>query len=307
MAKATKSNKNDKALELAAQLAELTTPKKPEVARRPAGEKQVATKAGWTGTLAFSLLSIPVKSYTATDQDRVNFNQIHDDCRNQLNQRMYCPVCDEMVSSDHIVKGYKHNETFYTVTKEELEACEPASEELMEISSFVPAAQIDPIRIEKSYFIGPDKGGERAFALLRAGMEKTNRVAVVKFTSRGRENVAYIRPYGDNGLVMHYMYYENEVRDFNGWYNVPAAAQLNDAEVKLTAQLIDALGDDFDPTAYSDSYNANVREMLSNKVAGKQPKAIAKKAAPAPTNDLMEALKASMGLAETKGRSKQSK
>src|SRR5215470_10047994 len=143
-----------------------------------------------SGTISFGLVSIPVKMYTAASAGGVSFNQLHAKCGNRLRQQMICPVDNE-----------------------EIKSLEGEASKVIDIAEFVPLSTVDPIYFEKTYYLGPDKGGEKAYRLLADAMAKTERVALAKFVMRGKESLVLIRP-SQHGLMLHTMYFADEVRDF---------------------------------------------------------------------------------------------
>lgn len=262
-------------------------------------ERKMASKSSGNYKLTFGLVSMQVKSYKATDNDTVSFNTIHTKCNHKLQMinKMHCPVCECDVDGSplnpgpEMTKGYeKAKGEFIAVSPEEIKACRPASEELMAIDEFVKATQIDPTYFESTYFLAPDKGCERAFGLLVMGLRETGRIAIARVVYRGRECRVALRPFGDCGMTMHFLFFGYEVRDCEKWAKVPT--QFTEQEVKVAKQLIEAFADDFDPDATYDSYLVNVKKMLAAKVAGAEtPKVEEEVAAPVTkADDLMAVL-----------------
>ena len=143
-----------------------------------------------SGTISFGLVSIPVKLYPAASSQSVSFNLLHAKCGNRIRQQRFCPVCNEVVERDGLVKGYEFAKDQYVkISDEELEALEGEASKAIEISEFVPLAKVDPVYFEKSYYLGPDKGGEKAYRLLADAMQKAERVALAKFCMRGKESL----------------------------------------------------------------------------------------------------------------------
>src|SRR4030095_9078628 len=167
-----------------------------------------------SGTVSFGLVSIPIKMYTAASSSSVSFNQLHEKCGRRIKQQLHCPVCHETVERSRLVKGYEFAKDQYVrFTTDELKALEEESSRSIDIAEFVPLDLVDPIYFENTYFLGPDKGGEKAYRLLSDAMKKTNRVALAKVVMRGKQSLVLIRPSGE-GLMLHTMYYADEVRDF---------------------------------------------------------------------------------------------
>src|ERR671925_528684 len=247
-----------------------------------------------SGTISFGLGSIPVKLYTAASSQSVSFNLLHAKCGNRIRQQRFCPVCNEVVERDDLVRGYEFAKDQYVRFEEkELEALEGEDSQAIEISEFVPLSTVDPIYYEKGYYLGPDKGGEKPYRLLAEAMNKAGKVALAKFIMRGKENLVLVRPAMD-GLMLHTMYFADEVRNFD---------EICKAETNLAIRLIDELSsDEFHPEQFEDEYRQRVLELVEQKAQGKQI-TVAKPQAPrAQVIDLMSALKESLGKQPAKER-----
>jgi len=158
-----------------------------------------------SGTISFGLVSIPIRMYSAASSGGVSFNQLHPKCGGRVRQQLICPTCNEVVERSALVKGYEFAKDQYVqFTEDELKALEGEASRMIDIAEFVPLAQVDPIYFEKTYYLGPDKGGEKAYRLLTDAMQKAGRVALAKFVMRGKENVVLIRP-AQKGLMLHTM------------------------------------------------------------------------------------------------------
>ena len=249
-------------------------------------------------TISFGLVTIPVQLYTAVSSQNVSFHLIHAKCGSRIKQQQRCPVCDVIVTRDDLVRGYElAKDQHVTLTDAELEALEHEASDSMEILEFVPLTTVDPIYFEKTYYLGPGKGGDKPYQLLASAMQKSARVALAKFVMRGKENLMLIRPVHD-GLLLHVMYYADEVRDFG---EIPKGqAKTTDAELNLATRLIDELSAErFAPDQYHDEYRERVLELVSKKTEGK-PITVTPAAKPGEVVDLMEALKASLGATPAK-------
>src|SRR5438034_3590981 len=247
-----------------------------------------------SGTISFGLVSIPVKLYTAASAGGVSFNQLHAKCGNRLRQQMFCPVDNEVVDRSQIVKGYEFAKDQYVrFTDDEIKALEGEASQMIDIAEFLPLSTVDPIYFEKTYYLGPDKGGEKAYRLLTDAMAKSGRVAVATFVMRGKESLVLIRPSSD-GLMLHTMFFSDEVRSF-GEIDKGEGAKIRPGEMDLAQQLIDGLSnDDFKPENYQDSYRMRVLQLIESKVEGKEITVAAPEAARAQVIDLMDALKESL-------------
>src|SRR6266508_2108482 len=223
-----------------------------------------------SGTISFGLVSIPVKLYTAASSGGVSFNLLHAKCGSRIKQQTFCPVDNEVVERSALVKGYEFQKDQYVrFTDEELKALEGEASKVIDIAEFVPLATVDPIYFEKTYYLGPDKGGEKAYRLLTDAMAKTERVALAKFVMRGKESLVLIRP-SQHGLMLHTMYFADEVRDF-GEVGKGGSATLKEGELGLALRLIDDLShEEFKPGEYRDDYRQRVLDLVNLKVEGKE-------------------------------------
>jgi DNA end-binding protein Ku len=247
-----------------------------------------------SGTVSFGLVTIPVKMYTATSPAGVSFNMLHAKCGSRLRQQMFCPTDNVVVDRSDTVRGYEFAKDQYVrVNDQELKALEGEASKIIDIAEFVPLEKVDPIYFERTYYLGPDKGGEKAYRLLADAMAKSSRVALAKFVMRGKESLVLIRSAND-GLMLHTMYFADEVRDF-GEVDKGQSAKIKGGEMELAQQLIDGLtNDEFKPTQYEDEYRQRVLEMLQKKVEGQEVTVVAPAPPRAQVIDLMEALKESL-------------
>jgi DNA end-binding protein Ku len=247
-----------------------------------------------SATLSFGLVSVPVKMFSTGEASAaISFNWLHKKDGARLKQQYVCSKDNAKVEKDEMVKGYEFSKGQYVIfSPEELKALEEKSTNAIEVAEFVPAKQVDRVYVEKSYFLGPDKGGERAYRLLAEALKQTGRVAVGQYAARGKQYVVSVRPEKD-GLVMEQLRYANEVRRID---DVPIPkVDLKKPELTLAVQLVDqASSEAFKPENYEDNVRKRVLEQIQRKVEGKE---ITEEPAEAPKTqiiDLMEALKASL-------------
>ena len=248
-----------------------------------------------TGILSFGLVAIPVRIHTATHSENVSFHLLHEKCGSRVRNQHYCPVCNIVVERADLVRGFQHAKDQYVpVSEEELESLEAEANNSIDLKEFIPLASVDPVYFENTHYLGPDKGGEKPYRLLAEAMAKSGRVAIAELVSRGKEQLVLIRPYR-KGLVLHTMYYGNEVRDFK---QVPQGqnVKISETELELGIGLIERLtSETFNPENYKEEYRIRVLGMLDEKSKGKE---IVIDKAPAPKHgqviDIMEALKRSM-------------
>jgi DNA end-binding protein Ku len=251
-------------------------------------------------TVSFGLVSLPVKLYsTGESGSRISFNLLHEACGTKLKQQYICPKCEVVVPRDEMAKGYEFSKNQYVLFNEdELKAIEAPKTDGIEITEFVPADQVEAVYLDRSYYLGPDKGGARAYRLLSAALRETGRVAIAKYASRGRQSLVMVRPHQE-GLVLDQLRYAEEVRSFD---EVPVDdADVKPAELTLAKQLIDqSSADTFQPTNYSDEVREKMLELIQKKVEGEEITVQPADEEVAPkVIDLMAALKASL---QEKGR-----
>ncbi len=248
-----------------------------------------------SGTISFGLVSIPIKLYTATSAQSVSFNMLHKKCGGRMKQQYLCPVDNEIVARTDMVKGYEYSkDRFVQFTEEELAKLGGEKTDRLDIVEFVPDHSVDLLYVDKTYFLGPDKGGDRAYKLLSNAMLKTGKLAVGRFGTRGKEQLVLLRPY-KGGLVLHYVYYADEVRSFDEVERPSENTQFKPVEEELAEKLIEQLSvEAFRPEAFRDEYRDRVVAAVEQKVAGEEI-SVAAAEPEAQIIDLFEALKRSLG------------
>lgn len=247
-----------------------------------------------SGTISFGLVTIPVKLYsTGESASGIQFNMLHKKCGTRLKQQYVCPTDNEVVGREDTVKGYEYSKGQYVLfSDDELKALTPEATNSIEIAEFVPLDQVDPLYYEKSYYLGPDKGGDRPYRLIAEAMRKTGRAALARYAARGKDQLVLLRPF-ESGLIMQQLRYSDEIRDFS---EVPLSpAEVKEPELRLAVQLIEQIAtDEFRPETYEDTQRKQVRELIEQKVQGQEITAVAAPQPKAQIIDLMEALKASL-------------
>ncbi len=230
----------------------------------------MAARAISSGTISFGLVSIPIKVYSATQAKSVSFNMLHEKDKSRLKQQYICSTCGETVDRGDTVRGYEYARGQYVVlTEDELKAFQRKSDQSIAIEEFIPIESVDPIHFEKSYMLGPDKGGHKAYRLLREAMSRTGRVAVGRFSTRGKQQLVLLRPV-DEGLFLHGLFYADEVRGFSE-VELGDEIELKPRELDLAVQLIDQLSvERFDAGKYEDEYRQEVLGAIDRKVAGEE-------------------------------------
>jgi DNA end-binding protein Ku len=247
-----------------------------------------------SGTISFGLVSIPVKLYAAGDASAgVSFNMLHAKDSARLKQQYICTKDGEIVPRDQMVKGYEFSKDRYvTFTPEELKALEEQSTQSIEVVEFVPIAKVDPVYFDRTYYVGPDKGGAKAYALLSEVMKDTGRVALARYAARGKMYLVMLRPF-EGGVVMQQLLYADEVRPFS---EVPLEpAEVSSKELDLAKLLVaQRAADAFKPETYEDDVKKRVLGLIQKKVEGQDISIAPPEAGGAQIIDLMEALKASL-------------
>jgi len=248
-----------------------------------------------SGAISFGLVSIPVKLYLAASSEAPSFNLLHVRCGNRIRQQRFCPACNTVVEREDLIRGYEVSKDQYIqVTDEELKALEGEASEEIEIAEFVPLAKVDPIYFERSYYLGPDRGSEKAYRLLADTMAQVGKVALAKFVLRGKENLVIVRS-ARNGLVLHTMYFADEVRNFDEIAK-GESAKISEAESQLAVRLIEELSTgDFEPDKYEDEYSQRVLDLVDKKAEGQKITLAKPQARRGQVIDLMAALKESLG------------
>jgi DNA end-binding protein Ku len=246
------------------------------------------------GTVSFGMVSIPIKLFSAGESaSGISFNLLHNKCHSRLKQQYICPKDNnEVVTRDQMVKGYEFaKDQYVTFTTDELKTFEEESSRLIEITEFVPASQVDPIYFDGAYYLGPDKGGDRAYHLLAEAMKKTGRSALAKWAARGKQYLVLLRAV-EGGLVMQQLLYADEVKPFS---EVPVGeSEVKEGELKLAVQLVEQIAtDEFHPENYEDEVRKRVHDAIQQKVQG-QAITVPPEQPRAQIIDLMEALKASL-------------
>lgn len=247
-----------------------------------------------SATVSFGLVSIPVRLYVATHSETPSFNLIHGECQSRIKQQIWCPRCERVVERRELVKGREVQKDQYVLfTDEELKRLEAAASQSLDIQEFVPLTEVDPVYFENTSYLGPDKGGEKAYQLLAQAMRETGMVALAQHVTRGKEHLVLIRPL-DDGLALHTLYYADEVRPFAD-VDKGAPATVKPAEVNLARQLVEQLAaEHFTPDQYRDHWRDRLEEITRQKVEGQEITVPEEPAERGQVIDLMEALKQSL-------------
>ncbi len=246
----------------------------------------------WKGYLTFGLISVPLRLYSAARGERVEFHQIHEECNTRIKQQLYCPSCERVVERSEIVKGHEVEKNNYVLVEdEEIKKVAPPSSDAMEIQEVVKLEEIDPLYYESSYYSVPEPAGRKAYSLLVATMKDSGLAAIAKLAMHRREYTVIIRPH-DNGLTLHTIYYDNEVRRVPEYESIEPA-KVGPKEVQLAEQLLRSLEVPFEPSKYHDEYQKRLEDLVEAKSKGRAVRATPEKKL-APVVDLMKALEMSL-------------
>ena len=256
----------------------------------PMGARALAS-----ATISFGLVSIPVKLFSTQESgSQISFNMLHS-CGSRIKQQTYCPRCEKVVDRAELLKGYAFaKDQYVTFEPAELKALEEEGSRSIDIAEFIPLPTVDPVYYERSYYLGPDQGGDRPYRLLAKAMQETGRAALARYAARGKQYLVLLRPFED-GLILQQLHYPAEIRAFDDVER--GDAEVLPAELELAVQLIDQIANDgFDPTPYHDSVKERIEAAIQAKIDGDEAIASATESAPAAKIiDLMDALKASLG------------
>jgi len=252
----------------------------------------------WNGAITFGLISIPVSLYSAVEEKSLKFHQLHGSDHGRIRYKRVCSVDDEEVPYDEIVKGYEYEKDRYVVfSDEELERLPSDSIRAVDIVSFVPLEEIDPIYFQRSYYLAPEPTGVKAYRLLAQALTESGRVGLAKITLREKEHLATLR-LRDNVFVLETMYWPDEIRKPE-FEELDKDVEIRPQELAMARSLIDNLSDHLDPDAFVDTYRQRLEEAAEAKIAG-QEVAVAPSGEPPQILDLMEALKASVEATKAK-------
>jgi DNA end-binding protein Ku len=258
----------------------------------------MSARAIGSATISFGLVSVPIKLYSSSESSSaISFNWIHKDCGSRLKQQYICARDGEVVGKEDMVKGYEFVKDQYVLfTTDELKALEARSDNSIDIAEFVPADQVDKSYLDKVYYLGPDKGGDKAYRLLSEAMRETGLSALGRYAARGKQHLVLLSPMGE-GLVMEQLRYPSEIRPFS---EVPlGSGEVKSAELKLAVQFIEQVASaQFEPEKYTDEVRERVLELINRKVEGEDITAAPAEAQQTQIIDLMAALKASIAVAD---------
>jgi DNA end-binding protein Ku len=258
----------------------------------------MSARAIGSATISFGLVSVPIKLYSSSDSSSgITFNWIHKECGSRLKQQYICAREGKPVEKDEMVKGYEFaKEQYVLFTPEELKTLEAQGDETIAIEEFVPGDQVDKSYLDKIYYLGPDKGGDRAYRLLSTAMRETGLWGLGRYAARGKQHLVMLSPMGE-GLIMEQLRYAHEIRPFA---EVPLGkGDVKEAELKLAVQYIEQVASEkFEPEKYRDEVRERVQQLIDLKVAGEDITTAPPAGAETQIIDLMEALRASLARAD---------
>lgn len=249
----------------------------------------------WKGSISFGLVNIPIKLHSATEDKDIKLRTLHKKCHSPIKYEKTCPVCDEEVKQDEIVRAYEYTKgKFVILEDEDFNKLKKENEEkAVEIIDFVKMEEIDPIYFDRSYYMSPSDGGGKAYSLLRKALQESEKVGLAKIIIRSKEQLAVIRVY-ENALVMETIHFPDEVRSAADVPNVPAEDKVTDKELDTAIMLIDQLTTTFNPEKYTDDYRTALIELIESKRSGKDIVTPVEKEQKSNVTDLMAALQASI-------------
>jgi DNA end-binding protein Ku len=240
--------------------------------------------------ISFGMVAIPIAMYTSTQDNDIHFNQLHKEDNSRIRYKKTCAHCGKELASEDIVKGFEYNDDQYVVvTDEEIEKIKTEKEKSIQILHFAQLSQISPVYYDKTYLAVPEKGGEKAFELLRAVLMAEQKIAIGKTVMGTKDTLMAIIPRED-GILISTMFYADDIKELPKEYAKP---DISDQELNMAKTLISSMDTPFDPSKYKDEYQEKLKELVETKIAGKEVVA----AEPQGTGkviDLMEALKASV-------------
>ena len=246
----------------------------------------------WKGSISFGLVNVPVKLYGATEEHDIPSHQVHAADSGRIKYRRVCEDCGEVVDFGDIAKSYQHEDHDVVVTKADIATITEEQNKTIDVLEFVPAGDIDPMMLDKPYFLGPEKGAGKAYALFARVLTQTDRVAIVQFAMRSRTRLAALRVLPKEGVIVaHTLRWPDEVRT-PGFpvEDVP----VKEAELEMAEKLVETMVNEFNPDRYRDSYREQLQELIATKAGGGVIAAEAETVGEADISDMLAKLEASI-------------
>jgi Ku protein len=252
-------------------------------------------RAIWSGTISFGLVSVPVRMFSAIEESDLRFHLVHEPDNGRIGYQKFCKADEKLVPDDEIVKAFEvSKDKLVVLTDEDFAAAKSEGVKSIEISDFVPYADIEPIYFERTYYLGPQKGGEKVYALLRQAMEKTELAAVGKYVMRDKQHLGCLRV-RDGVITLEKMFFHDEIRPLDEI--APKGAKVPKAELEMATSLIEQFKGEFNPEQYEDTYRKKLLSVIKAKQKGKTIEAAPVEEEEEPA-DLLAALKASVDAAK---------
>lgn len=251
-------------------------------------------RAIWSGSISFGLVNIPIQLFPGTVHKDVQFHLLHEKCHTPVQYRKFCPKCNRELEADEIVKGFEYQKGKYVIINEEdFAAVDIEMTRSIDILDFVKLDEVDPIYYEKSYYLGPNAGAEKAYSLLVESLEKSKQVAIARLVIRNKQHLATIRV-REGALVLETMFFADEIRNISEIPGLPVRVKATEKELELALGLVNSMTATFGPERYHDEYREKLMSIIEKKAAGEEvvvPELVEKEAK---VIDLMSALKESM-------------
>jgi DNA end-binding protein Ku len=255
------------------------------------GENEAVPRAIWTGSISFGLVNVPIRVYSAIDEHKLQFHLVHEKDDAPIGYQKICKVEDKPVPNDEIVKAFEYEKGEYVyMSDEDFESAKVEGYRTIDITDFVPYADIDPIYFAKTYYVGPEEGAERVYSLLVRAMEDSELAAIAKFVMRDRQHLGCLRV-RDGVITLEQLYFADEIRPLDELR--PPKAKVDRREQKMAAQLVESFTSDWEPERYHDTYRDELCAIIEAKRAGKEVHRAAEPEEEAPP-DLLSALRASL-------------
>jgi DNA end-binding protein Ku len=255
-------------------------------------------RAIWSGSIAFGLVNIPVRMYSAIDEKDVRFHYVHEKDDSPIGYQKICKQEDKPVPDDEIVKAYEEDGEYVYMTDEDFEAAEERGYRAIDVTDFVPFDEIDPIYFEKTYYLGPQEGAEKVYALFVKAMDASGLAGIAKYVMRAQQHLGCLR-IRDGTITLEKMFFADEIRPLDGI--APKSVRVAKAELELASDLIDRFAGSFDPKRYEDTYRKRLLKIIRDKQKGKEVHVAQKPEAEEEPPDLMEALRASVEASRKRG------
>jgi DNA end-binding protein Ku len=221
-------------------------------------------RAIWKGAIAFGLVNVPVKVYSATEDHDISLHQVHNADGGRIRYQRRCEVCSQVIDYSDIEKAYEEDGRTVILAKDELKAIPAENSHEIEVVQFVPSEQLEPMMFEKSYYLEPDSKSPKAYVLLRRALEDTDRVAIVQFALREKTRLGALR-IKDDTLVLQSLLWPDEVREAN-FPSLEADIKISPQERDMSAALVESMAADFDPAHFTDDYQVQLRQLIEAKL-----------------------------------------